>query len=189
MRDWIEDELITPQGLRNQMLKEDALQSQRVDAKAISLLRREASDTRGAAPGDQLAGDAHDRLVQPIRSEQCRVARGASDILPAPGRSLGQGKVDPAILNYGAQRSRQQHVWAASDADELTSAERDFLKISVQSQATREAAGHVTTWRFVSLVVMRLRSDSLRQLVYSSWLRCAALGISDKSLKWRICTN
>src|SRR5262249_41901038 len=32
VRDWIEDELITPQGLRNQILKEAALQSGRVDA-------------------------------------------------------------------------------------------------------------------------------------------------------------
>src|SRR5262249_31131702 len=67
VRDWIEERLITPQGLRNQILRGEALQSHQLDAPMISALDAAHLIREERRRGITWLELAHDRLVQPIR--------------------------------------------------------------------------------------------------------------------------
>jgi hypothetical protein len=133
VRDWIEDELITPQGLRNQILREGALQSGRVDAHAISLLDERHLVREERRRGIGWLELTHDRLVQPIRANNA--AWRNTHLTPFQRQAVlwdRQGR--PRHLELRGPALRAAERWAEEHDSELTSSERDFLEACVQSR-------------------------------------------------------
>src|SRR5262249_55175449 len=126
VRDWIEDELITPQGLRNQILKEAALQSGRVDAEAISLLDEKYIVREERRRGIGWLELTHDRLVQPVRDNN--TAWREAHLTPFQRQAaLWDRQQRPQHLELRGQALRDAERWAKEHDSELTSSERDFL--------------------------------------------------------------
>ncbi len=131
IREWVGEKLITPDGIRGQVLK-SAGQSEGLNNELIGRL----VDTH-LVRGEQRAGAtwyelSHDRLIEPVRANNARwfeanlsaVQREAAlwDKQSRPNGLLLRG---PVLV--GAER------WASEHASELTLVESDFL------QACREA--------------------------------------------------
>lgn len=136
VRDWIEHELITTQGLRNQIVKAEALQSQGVDAKAISLLDESRIVREERRRGIIWLELTHDRLVQPIRSNNAAWRethltwfQRQADLWDRQGR--------PGHLELRGPALRTAERWAHEHDSKLTSSERDFLRNCVRSRRTR----------------------------------------------------
>ena len=133
VRDWIEDELITPQGLRNQILKEGALQSGRVDAQAISLLDERYLVREERRRGIGWLELTHDRLVQPICANNATWRN--AHLTPFQRQAVlwdRQGR--PHHLELGGAALRTAQRWSEDHDSELTSSERDFLEACVRSR-------------------------------------------------------
>ena len=133
VRDWIEDELITPQGLRNQILKERALQSGRVDAQAISLLDERYLVREERRRGIGWLELTHDRLVQPICANNATWRN--AHLTPFQRQAVlwdRQGR--PHHLELGGAALRTAQRWSEDHDSELTSSERDFLEACVRSR-------------------------------------------------------
>jgi hypothetical protein len=136
VRDWIEDELLTQRGLRNQVLKEDALQSQRVDAQAISALDGRHLIREERRRGVSWLELAHDRLIEPIRSNNA--AWREAHLTSFQRQAVlwdRQGK--PSHLELGGAALRVAERWAAGRSSELTPAELSFLRICRETQRRR----------------------------------------------------
>lgn len=132
-RDWIEDELITPQGLRNQILKAAALQSGRVDDQAIALLDERHLVREERRRGIGWLELTHDRLIQPIRANNA--AWRDANLSPFQRQAAlwdRQGRHSQLELRGLALRTAER--WAEQHASELTSPERDFLEACVRSR-------------------------------------------------------
>jgi hypothetical protein len=133
VRDWIEDELITPQGLRNQILKEGALQSGRVDAQAISLLGERHLVREEWRRGISWLELTHDRLVQPIRADNATWRN--VHLTPFQRQAVlwdRQGRVHRLELSGPDLRTAKR--WAEVHDSDLTSSERDFLDACLRSR-------------------------------------------------------
>jgi hypothetical protein len=138
VRDWIEDELITPQGLRNQILKEDALQSPRVDAEAIAVLDERHLVREERRRGIGWLELAHDRLVQPIRINNA-AWREAHLTSFQRQTALWERQKRPPHLEFRGHALRDAERWAKEHESELTDSERDFLNACVRSRRVRNA--------------------------------------------------
>ncbi|QIG52124.1 FHA domain-containing protein [Nordella sp. HKS 07] len=133
VRDWIEDELITPQGLRNQILKEAALRGGKVDTQAISLLDERHLLREERRRGIGWLELTHDRLVQPIRTDNA--SWRDAHLTPFQRQALlwdRQGR--PHHLELRGATLRTAEYWAEEHDSELTSSERDFLAACVGSR-------------------------------------------------------
>jgi hypothetical protein len=136
VRDWIEHELITTQGLRNQILKTEALQGQAVDAQAIALLDESRIVREERRRGIIWLELTHDRLVQPIHSNNAAWRethltwfQRHADLWDRQGR--------PHDLELRGPALRSAERWAHEHDSKLTSSERDFLRDCVRSRRTR----------------------------------------------------
>jgi FHA domain len=136
VRDWIEDELITQRGLRNQILKEDAVQSRRVDAQAISALDERHLIREERRRGVSWLELAHDRLIEPIRSNNAawREAHLTSFQRQA---ALWDRQGQPSHLELRGAALRAAERWAAGRSSELTPAELSFLRICRETRRRR----------------------------------------------------
>jgi hypothetical protein len=168
VRDWIEDELITPQGLRNQILKEHALQGQRVDAQAISLLDERHLVREERRRGISWLELTHDRLVQPVRSNNA-IWREAHLTSFQRQAALWDKESKPSRLELGGEALAEAEAWAEAHSKELTPAEQAFLKICVQSHQ-RERQQKRTTRTIRLLVVLAVLSAlPFAATLYSGW--------------------
>jgi pSer/pThr/pTyr-binding forkhead associated (FHA) protein len=148
VRDWIEHELITAQGLRNQVLREEALRFSGVDAQAISMLDERHLLREERRRGVSWLELAHDRLVQPIRSNNA--AWRDEHLTPFQRQAtLWESQNRPRDLEWRGQALKSAQRWAQRHDDELTSSERDFLQACVRSRRVR-------TWRMISVVTPAL---------------------------------
>ncbi|MDF0495331.1 FHA domain-containing protein [Bradyrhizobium yuanmingense] len=133
VRDWIEDELITAEGLRNQILKEGALQSRRVDAEAISLLDERHLVREERRRGISWLELTHDRLVQPIRANNATWRN--IHLTPFQRQAVlwdRQGRPDHLELRGLGLRTAER--WAEEHDSDLTCSERDFLEACLRSR-------------------------------------------------------
>jgi hypothetical protein len=136
VRDWIENELITQRGLRNQILKDDALQSHRVDAQAISALDQSYLIREERRRGISWLELAHDRLIEPIRKNNA--AWREANLTPFQRQAaLWDRQGRPSHLELrGWPLIRAEH-WAAGHSAELSCAELNFLQICQRRRRKR----------------------------------------------------
>lgn len=126
IREWFDRKLISPQGIRSQVLRapdsSDGLPNHVITELARSYLVR--AEQRGGATWYELA---HDRLIQPVRLNNTRwfdqnlnLFQRAADVWVQQGRSDG-------LLLFG-QDYLDAAGWANKNADLLTEVEWQFLE-------------------------------------------------------------
>jgi Novel STAND NTPase 1/FHA domain len=152
VRDWIEDELITQQGLRNQILKEDALQSHRVDAEEISALDESHLMREERRRGISWLELAHDRLIEPIRRNNA-AWREAHLTLFQRQAAFWDREGRPSRLELSGAALTDAERWAAVQRDLLTPAEQSFLETCMDSRQ-RESQRKRTTLLIRLLVAL-----------------------------------
>jgi len=136
VRAWFDRELITPQGVRGQVLQ-GAKESAGLDNRAIRALIDaylvRAEPRRGATWFEL----AHDRLIAPIRASN--IAWEAANLSPLQRQAeLWERQNRPADLLPRDNALREAEAWAAANAAALTETERAFLRLAQEARATRE---------------------------------------------------
>jgi WD40 repeat protein len=137
LRSWFERELITPQGVRGQVLQGEGI-SAGLDNQAIRQLIDaylvRAEPRRGATWYEL----SHDRLIAPVqRSNAAWFAANLSTLQRQAELWERQGR--PAGLLLRGETLREAEAWAQANPDTLTESERDFLKLCqiARQQAAR----------------------------------------------------
>jgi hypothetical protein len=149
VRDWIEHELITTQGLRNQILKAEALQSQGVDAQAITLLDESRIVREERRRGIIWLELTHDRLVQPIHSNNA-AWRETHLTLFQRQADLWEQQGRPGHLELRGLALRSAESWAAEPGKKLTPIEDAFLQTCRQTRRRTR----VRSIRVLALVIL-----------------------------------
>lgn len=136
IRDWFDQQLITSQGLRGQVLK-TPVSSQGLNNKAIQalldayLVRKE--DRRGLTWFEL----AHDRLVRPIQANnRAWYAKNLQAFQHKAALWLSQGK-SPTLL-LGGRELQEAEGWEG----DLTPGEQEYLQKSVEARRTFERERH-----------------------------------------------
>lgn len=136
IRAWVADNLVTPTGIRGQVLMETG-RSKGLDNAAINdlvsayLLRREV---RGGATWYELA---HDRLIQPVReSNQAWFDANLSLLQKQAALWDSQGRL-PGLLISGKELE-QIRAWAANHPDEMSQTDQRFLEACEQAALQAE---------------------------------------------------
>jgi WD40 repeat protein len=126
IREWCDRRLITPQGIRSQVLQGEG-QSEGLDNRAIRglidayLVR--AEPRRGATWFEL----AHDRLIEPMRADNTTWREAHLSLLQRQADLWdSQSRPDGLLLRDAALADAER--WAADRANELTPIERDFLE-------------------------------------------------------------
>lgn len=136
IREWVDRQLITEQGIRGQVLMEREA-SRGLSNKAIRLLEDAhlvRADERRGATWFELA---HDRLIEPVRRDNA--AWFAKHLLEFQQNAVDwerRGRPDGLLL--AAAQLTEANKWAAAHAAELTPTEKEFLQASVEAQAARD---------------------------------------------------
>ena len=127
LRDWFERHLITPQGIRTQVLKSEGLGDQVSEELDKAHIVR--SETRSNREFLELA---HDRLVQPLlASNKEWREKNLSPFQQEAEKWNENSERSPDRLLRG-EALRQAELWAKSNA--LNATERDFLKASQRAR-------------------------------------------------------
>jgi WD40 repeat protein len=133
IREWFDRQLISPQGIRGQVLQ-GADQSQGLPNRAIRplidayLVR--AEKRRGATWFEL----AHDRLIEPLRENNAAWFAANLSTLQRQA-DLWERQSRPAGLLLRDQELAEAEQWAAANANALTAAEREFLQLSREERA------------------------------------------------------
>lgn len=136
LRDWFEQELVTAQGFRGQVLGgPDAAAD--ADGRVLELLTAahllRAESRRGAIWYEL----AHDRLTQPIEQDNARWrAEHLSDIERRASEWEREGRPDRLLIR-GPDLDHAQG-WASQPTSSPTRVERDYLEASVKAQRQRD---------------------------------------------------
>lgn len=136
IRDWFEHRLITPQGIRGQVLMGQD-RSEGLDNRAIRLLENAhllRAEKRGGATWFELA---HDRLIAPVRNDNAAWFQQHLTLFQRQA-FLWENEKRPASLLLREQDLAEAEAWAQAHNAELKEVERDFLAASLE-QRTREA--------------------------------------------------
>lgn len=155
IRDWVDRQLITDQGIRGQVL-EGKEQSQGLATGAIwplvgaHLLR--AEKRRGATWFEL----AHDRLVEPVRADNAEWRQTHLGPLERQAALWKEQGEDAGLLLRG-QKLGEAEAWAASHGEELSGADREFLAACRQAQAVAQReerqTGIIGCLAWVALIV------------------------------------
>jgi WD40 repeat protein len=153
IRDWFEYELVTPQGIRGQVLsgpRQDSASSGR----AVTMLTDAhlvRAESRRAATWYELA---HDRLIEPVKEDN---ERWRKEHLPFERLATlwdERSRPDQALLS--GNDLAEAEGWAATNPDALSAKEREFVKASRKAadQAERErwATKRTRRWLVVAVV-------------------------------------
>ncbi|MBD0292536.1 MAG: ATP-binding protein, partial [Jiangellaceae bacterium] len=137
LRDWFEKELVTPQGIRGQVLyspQDGAFGERAVQMLTAAHLVR--AESRRGATWYELA---HDRLIEPVVEDN---ARWREQHLSYYERLAAwwdeQGRPDPALLSGAELLAAEQ--WVRTNPDAVPPLEREFVEASRRAadQAERE---------------------------------------------------
>jgi hypothetical protein len=134
IRGWVNKHLITEQGIRGQVLREEG-RTQGLDNRAIDelinahLLR--AEQRRGATWIEL----AHDRLIEPVRADNAKYRRTLTHLQRQAEE--WQTRERPEWLLLRGEELMDANKWARLHAGELTDNEVDYLKASRKRQALR----------------------------------------------------
>jgi hypothetical protein len=130
VREWIGESLMTRQGLRNQVLKEDALQGGRVDGPTVALLQKSHLIRAEQRRGVTWLELAHDRLVTPIRNNNA--AWIEATLRPFQQQAiLWERQHQDRGLEITGSQLQEATEWAA--LHKLTDTEQAFLAASSAS--------------------------------------------------------
>lgn len=141
VRDWIEQELITPQGIRGQVLQERE-QSAGLENDVIRALEDahliRAEERRGASWFEL----SHDRLIEPIRSDN--VAWRQAHLHPLQSQAaLWEKQGEPAALLLSDEALTEAEAWAATHLEQVTPSELQYLEKSREAAEQRRAIEEV----------------------------------------------
>ena len=132
IREWFDRSLITPQGVRGQVLQGHD-KSQGLDNTAIWMLVDKhlvRADTRRGTIWFELA---HDRLVEPVRKNNVAwFAANLSTLQQQAG--LWADKDRPRGLLFRDHDLSQAETWAISHPEDMSTVEQDFLGASHEAQ-------------------------------------------------------
>jgi WD40 repeat protein len=133
IRDWIEEQLITPQGIRRQVLQ-DSDASQGLDNRAIQFLQDvhllRAEQQRGATWFEL----AHDRLIEPIRTNNSAWREHHLSKMQRHAALWEQENRPDGLLLHDDELAAAE-AWATTTIAPLTPVEHDFLEKCRASQA------------------------------------------------------
>jgi len=136
IRDWCDQQLITEQGIRGQVLQ-GREESQGLDNQAIwplvnaHLVR--AEKRRGATWFEL----AHDRLIEPVRADNADWREAHLHPLQRQA-ALWEEAGHPGGLLLRGETLVQAEAWAKAHMEELTSIEREFLEACQEARALAE---------------------------------------------------
>jgi WD40 repeat protein len=137
VRDWVENQLITEQGIRGQVLMGQK-QSGGLDNHAIRFLEDAhliRSEKRGGGTWFELA---HDRLIDPIRrSNAAWLQANLSLVQRQAALWNSQDRPDSLLLRDQALKEAQE--WAEVHPDELSPVDADFLEASREEMDRQQA--------------------------------------------------
>jgi WD40 repeat protein len=138
IREWFENELITEQGFRGQVLM-GQVQSEGLDNRVI----RELVDTH-LVRAEKRRGLTwyeltHDRLIGPLRKDNQRWFEANLSLLQRQA-SLWELNRQADHLLLRDEKLKDAEAWAAGHESELTSEDRNFLKASQEAQQLRDQA-------------------------------------------------
>ena len=136
IREWFDEQLITPQGLRGQVLQEPE-RTQGLDNQAISALvdaHLVREEKRGGRVWFELA---HDRLIEPVRKNNAAWLEAHLSLLQRRA-TLWDRQERPAGLLLRDRALAEAEGWASAHRDELTRAESDFLVACREARARAE---------------------------------------------------
>ncbi|MCC7107410.1 MAG: hypothetical protein IT307_19915 [Chloroflexi bacterium] len=155
LRSWIDCSLITPQGIRSQVLRGSAA-SRELPAEAVQQLidaHLVRAEDRGNRTWYELA---HDRLVQPVRADNAAwLERNLSSLQRAAAR-WHDNEHSPGLLLHD-QDLVSAEQWAAAHPGEVGEVEGEFLTESRRAQATadreRRYIRALKWWTFVATTI------------------------------------
>jgi len=135
LREWVGGKLITPDGIRGQVLK-GVGESEGLGNELIGRL----VDTH-LVRGEQRAGAlwyelSHDRLIEPVRKSNAAWLESHLSMLQRDA-AVWKDKGRPNALLMQGRLLRTAERWAADDPSELTQVERDFLTASKEVRSAR----------------------------------------------------
>lgn len=183
IREWFDRKLISPQGIRSQVLRapeqSDGLPNHVIEALEKTYLVR--TEKRGGATWYELA---HDRLIQPVRLDNTQwfdknlsLFQRAADVWNEQGRSDG-------LLLFG-QDYIEAALWAKQNADIMTEVEWKFLEAcqKFHEQTQREKRNNrivqallvVSILALVGAAIMYYRALAAENLARTSQLAAASL--------------
>jgi FHA domain len=164
VRDWLEEKLITVQGLRNQVLRQDALQAQQVDEQAIALLDERYLIREERRRGIRWLELAHDRLIEPVRANNARWRERNLTLFQRLAALWGRQGEAPHLEIRGAVLSEAER-WAVAHAAQLTPVEQAFLTASRRSRRRRRNRAAIAG-AFILLTVTAAGGG----VAYQNWL-------------------
>jgi len=135
VRDWIEEKLITADGLRNQVQRDHAVKSQGVEEREIALLAKCYLIREERRRGIGWLELAHDRLIEPICNDNARWRE--RHLTRLQWAALYWDRYRHPALELSGKGLADAEKWADAHDDELTSAEKELLKASRQSRRRR----------------------------------------------------
>jgi WD40 repeat protein len=135
LREWVGGKLITPDGIRGQVLR-GVGESEGLENELIGRL----VDTH-LVRGEQRAGAlwyelSHDRLIEPVRKSNAAWLESHLSMLQRDA-AVWNNKGRPSALLTQGRPLRNAERWAADHASDLTQVERDFLAASQEIRSAR----------------------------------------------------
>jgi len=155
LRDWFSKRLITESGTRG-LVNQGTNQTGGLPNAVVQLLNTERYLVRRESrAGGVWCELTHDRFVQPILDANRKWEARQNNPLTAVARLWLENGRDPARLLRG-QQLRDAQAFAAAQDDLLRQEERDFLRVSVQSEGAEQAAVREAAIRRRNLVIMSI---------------------------------
>ncbi|MFN2196806.1 MAG: hypothetical protein ACK2UW_11855 [Anaerolineales bacterium] len=137
LRRWFDEALITPSGIRNQVLLEQSI-GQGIDHEAIYRLEDVHLVRLETVRNRTWVELAHDRLVAPVRlSNADWFEENLSVLQRQAGRWLAENRAEHLLLR--GESLVQAQDWAREHADELLPEESEFLSASQDAQEKEQA--------------------------------------------------
>lgn len=160
IREWFEDELITPQGFRTQVLTGPGARGRAVvhELENRHLIRAESK--RGALWYEI----SHDRLVDPIQTSNAAWRAEHLHPLQIDARAWERQDRAPGLL-IGGEALAAAELWAAANPDDLTEIDRAYLEacraaeqqlVAIQRAAVRNRRLAIASSSLSILVVLAL---------------------------------
>jgi WD40 repeat protein len=154
LRDWFETELVTPQGIRGQVLygpRQNGAFSERA-VKMLTDAHLVRAESRRGATWYELA---HDRLIEPVKEDN---ARWREEHLSYFERLAAwwdeQNRPDQALLSGDDLVNAEK--WVAANAATLSPREHEFFdasrKVADQAERERRAAKRTRRWLVIAVV-------------------------------------
>lgn len=168
IRDWVGERLITPGGIRGQVLR-SARESEGLANDLIEQLRAThlvRAEKRAGATWYELA---HDRLIKPVREDNA-VWREEHLNTAQRRAALWESQSRPPGLLLEAEELEEAEAWAAAHEAELTAMERRYLAASAEAAAVaRQKARQVRWIRTLGIAAMILAAVALAAGGFAWW--------------------